>query len=94
MTEAEKLIGIVNRCEEILAQVEKHAVQIESLHQQIEKLVNNEQNKTMTMDEAQEFKIKKELMKVAKKAAKKAAKKSLAIAQIRENLESANQSEE
>ena len=44
------------------------------------------QSNPLTMNQAQELAMKREMMKVAKKAAKKAAKKSIAVAQARENM--------
>lgn len=86
MIDLKAVEAAVKRCEEMLAQVEKRASEIEALHDKMEQMIELVQNNSLTMNQTQELEIKRELMKMAKKAAKKAAKKSMAVAQARINM--------
>ena len=86
MTDLTEVQKAVQRCEQILDQVEKRAADIESLFDKIEQKIEMVEKKSATMSHAEGQEIKQELMKAAKKAAKKAARKSIAIAQARENM--------
>ena len=86
MTEEKRLKAIEDRCEKILAEVKRHAKEIEHLYSKMEKLAGKiEQHAEELIDDKQQ-EIRQEMLKVAKKAAKKAAKKSLAIAQIKQKM--------
>ena len=86
MTYLSEIEKAVERCEEILLQVEQKAAEIVVLYEKMEQMLEVVQSNPLTMNQAQELAMKREMMKVAKKAAKKAAKKSIAVAQARENM--------
>ncbi|MFC3194351.1 hypothetical protein ACFODZ_08880 [Marinicella sediminis] len=86
MTDAKRLKAIEKRCEEVLAEVKKHAEHIEGLYQKMEKLARQMEHQADEIIGDNRREIKKEMLKLAKKAAKKAAKKSLAISQIKQKM--------
>ncbi len=81
-----KIVELVGKCEEILAQVKVHATEIKRMHDHMEELVAYNKKMEQGLAQAQQQQMQKELIKLAKKAAKKAAQKSITKAKIRESL--------
>ena len=78
---------MVNKCEAILSQVEKHAMTIDKMYHDIKLMLDSNQKLQEQLQQSQEEEMQKRVIKMASKAAKKAAKKSIAKAQIRAALQ-------
>lgn len=87
---------MVERCEAILQQVEKHASSIKTMHDHMREMIEHNKKIQLELEAIQQQDVQKQMIKLASKAAKKAAKKSIAKARIREALkdEKINQSED
>lgn len=77
---------MVEKCEAILQQVEKHAISIKAMHDHMYDLIEHNKRLQNDLQAIQQEEVQQQVIKMASKAAKKAAKKSLAKAKIREAL--------
>ena len=80
------ILKLVEKCETILQQVEKHAASIEKMHAQMSEMADHNSKQQNDLQAMQQAEVQQQLIKLASKAAKKAAKKSIAKARIREAL--------
>ncbi len=81
-----KIVTMVEKCEAILQQVEKHATSVKKMHDHMYELIEHNKSLQNDLQAIQQEEVQQQVIKMASKAAKKAAKKSLAKAKIREAL--------
>ncbi len=81
-----EVITMVEKCEAILHQVEKHAASVQKMHDHMRSMIEHNNKLQFDLKAIQQDEVHQQVIKLASKAAKKAAKKSIAKARIRESL--------